>query len=40
MEKECNNHKLDYDDHPIRIDFVGCKIFLDNACLDSSILKG
>jgi hypothetical protein len=25
VEKECNNHKHDYDDHPIRNDFVGCK---------------
>jgi hypothetical protein len=25
VEKECNNHMLDYDDHPIRIDFAGCK---------------
>jgi hypothetical protein len=25
VEKECNNHKPDYDEHDIRIDFVGCK---------------
>jgi hypothetical protein len=25
VEKECNNQEHDYDDHPIRIDFVGCK---------------
>jgi hypothetical protein len=25
VEEECNNDMLEYDDHPIRIDFVGCK---------------